>query len=148
MQTRSHAIAKWVTSTLDPAILWFVLHALAGFGAFVTWQDEIVRAIRGEDAKDDWRVNIPTAMLITFWTLTTAARGREMASLKGAIVEMRGMVDDAAEQAELRDQRAAERAREDAEQQMRMLRFTKWLVALATLTLAAALVTLAVTIVS
>lgn len=119
---------------------------MARFAAFTAWGNLIVRLIRGEDAKEDWKTLSSAAALITVSTLTSAAEAREFAALRGAAVEMRGLVGDATGQAEQREQRASERDRENAEQQARMLQLTKWLVALAAVTLAAALVTLGVTI--
>jgi hypothetical protein len=144
--TQRQAISGWLKANLDPSVLWFVLHAFASFTAFFTWQDEIVRAIKGEEAKDEWKTNMPTSLLIVFWTLTSAGRAKEIASLREAAVEMRGIAHDATEQAELREQRAAERDRRAAEQQERMLLYNKRAIILATLTLTAAIVTLAVAI--
>src|ERR1700728_1932701 len=67
--TQRQAISGWLKANLDPSVLWFVLHAFASFTAFYTWQDEIVRAIKGEEAKDEWKTNMPTSLLIVFWTL-------------------------------------------------------------------------------
>ena len=71
------------------------------------------------------------------FTLVSGTRVRENATLRAAAVEMRSVVQEAAEDANLREERMAERDR-------RLTRLTKWLVALAVLTLAAAVVTLAV----
>jgi hypothetical protein len=119
---------------------------VARYAAFAAWTDVIVRAIRGEDSKENWKTLTSTAALMGLSALHSGAEIREFAALRGAAVEMRGLVDDAAKQAELRDQRAAERERQAAEQQERMLRLTKWLVAFAVLTLAAAIVSAVVTI--
>jgi hypothetical protein len=98
------------------------------FAAFTAWGNLIVRLIRGEEAKEDWRTLSSAAALITFSTLTSAAEAREFASLRQAAVEVRGLVDDATAQAKLRDQRAAERDRRAAEQQERILFVNKWVV--------------------
>jgi hypothetical protein len=113
---------------------------------FVAWADVIVRAIRGEDSKENWKTLTSSAALIGFSALTSAAEVREFASLRGASVQMRGLVGDAATEAAQRDERAAERDRRAAKQQERMLLINKLLVVLAALTLTAAIVTLAVTI--
>jgi hypothetical protein len=139
-------IKRWLRANIHPAEVWSFCFAMVRFAAFTAWGNLIVRLIRGEDAKEDWRTLSSAAALITFTTLTSAGEAREFATLRAAAVEMRGLVDDAKGQAELRDQRASERDRENTEQQARMLHLTKWLVALATITLAAALVTLGVTI--
>ncbi len=139
-------IKRWITRNIHPTEVWFFCFAMARFAAFTAWGNLIVRLIRGEDAKEDWKTLSSAAALITVSTLTSAAEAREFAALRGAAVEMRGLVGDATGQAEQREQRASERDRENAEQQARMLQLTKWLVALAAVTLAAALVTLGVTI--
>lgn len=60
--------------------------------------------------------------------------------MRGAALEVRELVREAAADAQRREQRAAE-------QQDRLTRLTKWLVLLAAVTLAAAVVTLVVSIV-
>jgi len=134
------------TANVDSVDVWFLTVALARYAAFVAWADVIVRAIRGEDSKENWKTLTSSAALIGFSALTSAAEVREFASLRGATVEMRSLVGDAAAQAELRDQRADERDGRAAEQQERMLRLNKRAIVLAAVTLAAAIVTLAVTI--
>jgi len=133
-------------ANVDPVDVWFGLGALARYAAFVSWANVIVRAIRGEEAKENWKTVTSTGVLIGIWTLTSGARVREMASLRGAAVEMRGLVHDASAQSELRNQEAAERDYHASQQQAHMLSLTRWLVALAGLTLAAAIVTLMVAI--
>jgi hypothetical protein len=139
-------IKRWLKENIHPTEAWFFFFAMVRFAAFTAWGNLIVRLIRGEEAKEDWRTLSSAAALITFTTLTSAGEAREFASLREAAVGMRGLVDDAAAQAELRDQRAAERDRRAAEQQDRMLRLNKRAIVLAAVTLAAAIVTLAVTI--
>ncbi len=141
-------INRWLRTNIHPTEVWFFCFAMVRFAAFTAWGNLIVRLIRGEDAKEDWRTLSSAAALITFTTLTSAGETREFATLRGAAVEMRRLIGDAEAEAELRDQRASARDRENAEQQTRTLQLTKWLVALATVTLAAALVTLGVTIAS
>jgi len=100
----------------------------------------------GEEASENWKTFSSSAVLVSLSALQSGAEIREFASLRSAAVEMRGLVHDAAGQAELRERRAAKQDRESAAQQERVLPLTKWLVAPATLTVAAAIVTLAVTI--
>jgi hypothetical protein len=135
-------------ANIDSVDVWFLSIALARYAAFVAWADVIVRAIRGEESKENWKTLTSSTALIGFSALTSAAEVREFAALRGAATEMRTLIDVAAAQAEQRDQRAAERDRRAAEQQERMLLINKLLVILAALTLATALVTLAVTIAS
>lgn len=138
---------RGLKANIDAVDVVFVLMGSVGHAAFVSWANVIVRAIRGEEARENWRTIASSGMLIGFWALMSGARVREMASLRGAAVEMRGLVHDAAVQSELRDQRAAERDHHASQQQAHMLSLTMWLVALAGLTLAAAIVTLIVAMV-
>jgi hypothetical protein len=125
----------------DPFDLFFgIFPAAASYAAFVTWASLIVRAIRGEDVKRDWRVFVSTAAAMSAFALVSGTRVREAAALRGTAVEVHALVREAAEEAERRDRRAAA-------QQDRLTRLTKWLLALAALTLAAAVVTLVVAIV-
>jgi hypothetical protein len=136
-------ILRWLKANIDGLEMWLLALALSGFAASISWVDKIVRANRGEDGKEDWRTTSSTVAFIAFWVLTAGARVRQTEALRAAAVEMRGVVRDAAEQAELRDQRAAERDRLAAKQQERVLKSTKLLVAFAVLTLAATIVTAA-----
>jgi len=126
---------------LDPIDLFFgIFPAAACYAAFVTWASLIVRAIRGEDVKEDWRVFVSTAAAMSAFTLVSGTRVRETRAMRGAAVEVRELVREAAADAQRREQRAAE-------QQDRLTRLTKWLVLLAAVTLAAAIVTLVASIV-
>jgi hypothetical protein len=140
-------IRRWLKANIHPTEVWFFSGGMVRFAAFAAWGNLIVRLIRGEEAKEDWRTLSSAAALITFTTLTSAAEGREFTSLREAAVAMRGLVDDATVQAELRDQRAAERDRQAAEQQERMLATNKKAVKLAVITLVVAIVTLVVALV-
>jgi hypothetical protein len=133
-------VLDWLKANFDGIDVGLLAFALSGFAASISWVDKIVRANRGEDVKEDWRTTSSTAAFIAFWVLTTGARIRQTEALRSAAVEMRGVVREAAEQAELRDERAAERDRQAVKQQERMLRSTKLLVAFAVLTLAATVV--------
>ena len=117
-----------------------LIPASAFCAAFMTWASVIVRAIRGEDVEPGWRVYLSTAAAMATYTVVSATRVRETAVLRSAAVETHGVVHQAAKDAELREQRAAERDR-------RLTTLTKWLVLLAALTLSAAIVTLVVAIV-
>lgn len=124
----------------DSVEVFFMMVAGAGFAAFVSWTSLIVRAIRGEEVEEDWRVFVSTAGVMAAFTIVSAHRLRSAAALRQAAVETREIMREAAGDAERRDQRAAK-------QQNRLTRLTKWLVLLAAVTLAAAIVTLIVTIV-
>lgn len=131
---------------LDVIDMLFFLAGLARYATFVSWANVVVRAIRGEEAKENWRTLASTGLFLGTWVLTSSAKVREMASLRGAAVEMRGLVHEATVQSELRDRQAAERDHRASRQEERMLSLTKWLLLLAGLTLVAAIVTLAVAI--
>jgi hypothetical protein len=124
---------------IDSFDLFFgIFPAAANVAAFLSWSSLIVRAIRGEEVKEDWRVVVSTAAAMAAFALNSGRRVREAAALRGTAVEVRELVREAAADAEQRDKRAAQ-------QQDRLTRLTKWLVALAAVTLAAAVVTLAAT---
>jgi hypothetical protein len=128
-------------ANIDSIDLFFgIFPAAAGFAAFVSWASLIVRVLRGEEVKEDWRVVVSTGAAMSAFALVSATRVRELATQRAATVEMRELVREASEDAQCREQRAAE-------QQDRLTRFTKWLVLLAAVTLAAAIVTLVVSIV-
>lgn len=133
-------------ANLDAVDILFLLRGLIGYSAFVSWADVIVRAIRGEASKENLKTFTSSGLLLGFWTLTSGARVREMASLRGAAVELRGLAHDAATQSELRDRQAVEREKAASRQQTLMLALTKWLVALAALTLAVAIAAIVVAI--
>jgi hypothetical protein len=134
---------------LDPIDISFgILPGLTGCAAFSAWARVIVSAIRGEEVEEDWRFFVSTAAFIATRTLVSGTHVRETIALRSAAVEMRELVRDAAEEAQRRDQRADDRDRRDSERQERLYRLTTWLVALAALTLAAAVVTLVVSIVA
>jgi hypothetical protein len=118
-------LLRRLKANVDPVDVWFGLGGLARYAAFVSWAKVIVRAIRGEEAKENWRTVTSTGVLIGIWTLTSGARVREMASLRGAAVEMRGLVHDASAQSELRNQQAAERDHHASQQQAHMLSLTR-----------------------
>jgi hypothetical protein len=117
-----------------------IFPAAANVAAFLSWSSLIVRAIRGEEAKEDWRVVASTAAAMAAFALNSGTRVREAVAMRGAAVETRELVREAASAAERRDQRAVE-------QQDRLTTLTRLLVVLAALTLVAAIVTLAVAIV-
>lgn len=129
-----------IKKNMDAVDVLLLLAAGAGYAAFASWASLIVRAIRGEEVEEDWRLFASTGGLMAAFTVVAGTRIRDTAALRDAAVQTRELVREAAEDAENRDRRAAE-------QQDRLTRLTKWLVALAALTLAAALVTLGVAIV-
>jgi hypothetical protein len=117
-----------------------LIPASAYCAAFMTWASVIVRAIRGEDVEPDWRVYASPAAAMTAYTVVSATHVRETVALRGAAVEMHAVVREAAKDAKAREAAAAER-------DGRLTALTKLLVLLAALTLAAAVVTLVVTMV-
>jgi hypothetical protein len=132
---------RWLRKNIDAVEVFYgLLPEAAGYMAFVSWASLIVRAIRGEDAKEDWRTFVSSGAFISTRSLVRSGRVRQAEALRDTAAEVRELVREAAEDAKQRDQRAVE-------QQSRLTTLTKWLVALAGVTLAAAIVTLAVTIV-
>jgi hypothetical protein len=128
-------------TNVDSVDMFLLLAAGAGYAAFVSWTSLIVRSIRGEEVEEDWRLFVSSAAVMSAFTLVSGSRIRETAALRAAAVETREIVREAAADAQRREQRAAE-------QQDRLTRLTKWLVLLAAVTLAAAIVTLVVSIVN
>ncbi len=133
---------------LDPIDISFgILPGLTGCAAFSAWARVIVSAIRGEEVEEDWRFFVSTAAFIATRTLVSGTHVRETIALRSAAVEMRELVRDAARR------RSAEIAcRRPGSSRFRttraLYRGKTWLVALAALTLAAAVVTLVVSIVA
>lgn len=117
-------------------IPWF-----AGYLAFVVWARLIVRALRGEKAVQDWTTDIATAFFIGVGAVVSAARVRTAVSLHTSVTETRELLKDAAADAARQDQAGAKR--DD-----RVYRVTVTMAWVAGLTLAAAIVTLTVTIVN
>jgi uncharacterized membrane protein YoaK (UPF0700 family) len=123
-------------TNIDAAEVFYgLMPGFAAHFALESWAQWFVRAIRGEDIEKDRRF-VSSGALIAAFTLTAGARAREIAALRAATVEMRAVLHQAAEDANLRETAAAERDR-------RLTTLTKWLVLLAALTLGAAIVTLA-----
>jgi hypothetical protein len=137
---------RWLRSDVDGVDALTLSLAVARYAAFVAWAEVIVRAIRGEDSEENWKTFSSSVVLISLSALQSGAEIREFASLRGAAVEMRGLVHDAAAQADLRERRAIERDRQSRKQQATMLLINKGMIVLAALTLSAAIVTLAVTV--
>lgn len=136
----------WLKANVDGVDALTLSLAVARYAAFVAWAEVIVRAIRGEDSKENWKTFSSSVVLIGLSALQAGAEIREFASLRGATVEMRSLVHDAAEQAALREQRAAKRDRQSAKQQSTTLMINKGMIVLAGLTLTVAIVTLAITL--
>jgi hypothetical protein len=113
----------------------------AGYMAFVTWTPLIVRAIRGEEVEEGWRLYTATSASMAAYTLKSGAQIRQAEALRATVAELREAQHEAAEDARQRDQRAA------AEQD-RLNRLTQRLVVLAALTLTASLVAVVIAIVS
>jgi hypothetical protein len=112
----------------------------AGYAAFVTWTPLVVRAIRGEEVKEGWRLYTATAASMAAYTLKSGAQIRQAEALRAAVANLREVQREAAEDAKQRDERAAA-------QQDRLNRLTQRLVVIAAVTLAASIVTLVVAIV-
>jgi hypothetical protein len=113
----------------------------AGYMAFVTWTPLIVRAIRGDEVEEGWRLYSATSASMVAYTLKSGAQIRQAEALRAAVADLRDAQREAAEDAKQRDQRAAE-------QQDGLNRLTQRLVVLAALTLTASFVAVVVAIVS
>jgi hypothetical protein len=124
---------RWLKSNVDAFDVWFgLLPWLTGFAMAVSWAKLIVRALRGEAVKEDWRVTYSTAAFIAVRAMADASGPRESAALRDSVTEMRGLLRDAAQDAEERDKRAATRDR-------RLYRTTVAMAVLAGFTLLAAI---------
>jgi hypothetical protein len=136
--TQNHS---WPRTNVDSFDVFFgFIPWFAGYVAFVVWARLIVRALRGEEAVQDWTTDIATAFFIGVGAVVSGARVRTAASLHTSVTETRELLKDAAGDAARRDQAAGKR--DD-----RVYRVTLTMGWVAGLTLAAAIVTLAVTIV-
>jgi len=129
-------------------VVFGVLPAAASYAAFVTWASLIVRALRGEDVKEDWRTFVASGALLGAYGMKSATQVREMVALRGATADVRRLAMLANEEAHRRDQRAADQARREDERQESLERLTKRLVLIASLTLAVAVVALVVSLIS
>jgi hypothetical protein len=132
---------------------------MAAYAAFVTWLNLIVRAVRGEDVEQDRRTTYATAAFIGARAIYSATHTRETVGLHNSVVELRELQREAAKDAEARDKRMREllqqaaadaEARETrgaADRERNLYKINVAMAVLAGLTLAAAIVTLVVTIV-
>lgn len=121
-------------------VVFGLLPWLAGYGTFVIWARVIVGAIRGEEVSHSWSTDAITALFIAAGSLASAARVRAGVALHDSVAELREAAQEASEEAERRDARAAAR---DAQ----LYRVTVKMAWVAGLTLAAAILTLIVTLV-
>jgi hypothetical protein len=136
-----------IGEVLDLPEIWYgLLPSIAGYFLFLSWKDEIVAAVRGEPVKRGFRyramLGVAAGTVVAIRALASGNQVTEMASLRGAAVEMRSLINETTEQSEIRAQQTAVRDREASKQQEILLLLTKWLVVLAGLTLLAAVVTL------
>lgn len=66
-----------LTENVDAVDVWFgFVPGLIRYAAFVSWADVIVRAIRGEAARENWRTRFATGALTAIGTITSGARVR------------------------------------------------------------------------
>jgi hypothetical protein len=131
---------------------------LAAYAAFVSWLNLIVRAVRGEDVRQDRRTTYATAAFIGARAIYSATHTRETVGLHNSVVELRQLQREAAKDAEARDRRMREllqqaaadaeaREKRAADRERNLYKINVAMAVLAGLTLAAAIVTLVVTIV-
>ncbi len=134
---------------MDSIDMVFGLFPAVGFyAAFATWASLIVRALRGEDVKENWQTGLATIALITSYALKSGTQVREATAQRAATTDLRALAILAREEAQRRDRQETERAKLEDERQARLERLTKRLVLLASMTLAVALVALAVSLIS
>lgn len=75
-------------ATFDSFDIFFgLLPLMASYAAFVCWAKLIVRAIRGEEVQEDWRVTVATAAHIGIRALVAATEVRESVALRQAVGE-------------------------------------------------------------
>jgi hypothetical protein len=120
---------------------------IAAFAFFTSWGNLIVRQMRGEEVKEDWRTLSYSVTALVSFTLVSGARARETAALRRAPVQLRGIASETAAQHPRRDERSAERAAQDTVRQDRLNQLTRSLLLVAGITLTVAIVALAVAIV-
>jgi len=117
-----------------------VASRLTGYMAFVSWANLIVRAVKGEAVEDGWRVWLSSAAYVGTSAFLAAMQLRAGVGTHATTAEARGMMRQAATDAEQREQR-------DAARDGRLYRVNTAMAILAGVTLAAAIVTLVVTLV-
>lgn len=99
--------------------LFGLIPGLFGYAAFVAWADVIVRALRGEDASENWKTLVGSAGYIGSRAMVSSTNVHASFVLNEAISETRQLLREAAEEAEARDQRVREFLRQAAAELMR-----------------------------
>jgi hypothetical protein len=74
-------ILRWLKSNVDGVDALTLSLSLAHYAAFVAWVDVIVRAIRGEDSKENWRTFSSSGVLIGLSALRSGTEIREFLTL-------------------------------------------------------------------
>jgi hypothetical protein len=121
-------------------VVFGLLPGLTGYAAVTVWTQMLIRGVRGEqDEADEWRLIAASAAYIATRSLASASRVRGDVSMHASVAEMRELLREAARDAEQRDGRAAA-------MEARLYRINVRMAWVAGLTLAAAIVTLGVTI--
>lgn len=150
-------LASWVGVDIFDAFglaLW-----MAGYSAFVSWLDLIVRAVRGESVEQDRKATYATAAFIGARVVYSATHTRETVGLHNSVVELRGLLSDAADDAHARDDRMRDLLRQVAadaeardqradEREERLYKLTRLMAVVTVGTLLTATVTLVITIVN
>jgi len=139
-------------------VLFGLFPGLTGYAAFVSWARVIVRALRGEPVVEDRRTIYATAAFIAARAISSGAHVRQSVALRDSVVELRGLLGDAAADAEEREKRLSEtlaiaaadaetREKRAADRDKRLYKVNIAMATLAGLTLLAAIVTLVVAVV-
>ncbi len=116
-----------------------VAERLAGYLAFVSWANLIVRAIKGEAVEEDWRVWLTSAFYIATSGFRAAVELRSGVGTHAASVEARAIMCQAATDASEREQR-------DTARDERLFRINAAMAVLAGVTLTVAVTSLIITL--
>lgn len=138
-------------------MLFGLIPGAAAYAAFVAWTDVIVRALKGEDASENWKTLVGSAAYMGSRAMVSSTNFRASVALNEAVAETGQSLREVAADAEARDERTREmlqravadaeaREKRAAEREGRLYKVTLTMAWVAGLTLLAAIVTLGVTI--
>jgi hypothetical protein len=103
---------RWLRKHFDVFDLYFgIFPAAAWCAALLTWQSMIVRGLRREEVREDWRYFVSTAAAMAAYALKSAAQLRQVEAQRAAVIGLREVERDVAEDSKQRDERAAAQQR-------------------------------------
>lgn len=137
---RIRGAIKRFGSEVDAFDLMSMFRWMVTVAAWTLWAEQIVRAIRGEDAKSSRTTTYVTALYVALLANGTANKAREAIAFRESISEMRQLLREGSQDATQRDERAAA-------MHTQLYNVTVKMAWVAGFTLLAAFVTLVVTIV-